>query len=270
MSAKILVFGGTGLLGNALVTYLSEAGSEVTATYRIRSAVFFQKALPFDVLSDSLDALAPEYDYVLNAIGVIKPFMAADPPGAIRVNSLWPWQLMEWCARYGMKLIHISTDCVYSGKKGKYVESDPHDALDAYGKSKSLGECAEKAMILRTSIIGEEVHKHVSLLAWAQNKRGQTVDGYVTHLWNGITAKRYAAICERIMCDNLFSFGLFHIFAKDDVSKYTLLRYFNERFDLKLNILEKHPEPVNRTLRTEKSLCSKLNIPTIEQMLNEM
>ena len=169
-----------------------------------------------------------------------------------------------------IKLIHITTDCVYSGGKGKYVESDLHDALDDYGKSKSLGECAGKAMVPRTSIIGEEIHKNASLIAWAKSQKGNTISGFSTHTWNGVTTNYYAKICDRIIQSDYFERGLFHIFANDDVTKLEMMHLFNKKFDLGMTIEEKTPPMCDRTLRTEKELCGKLNIPTVEQMIEEL
>jgi len=229
-----------------------------------------ENAIIFDALSDNLDELPKNYDYVINCIGVIKPFMAQDPIAAIKLNALLPWQIAQWCNENDMKLMHITSDCAFSGKRGKYKEEDLHDALDAYGKSKSLGECTSEAMVIRTSIIGEEVHKNASLIEWAKSQKGKTVSGYTTHLWNGVTTKEYALICEKIIENNLFEKGLFHAFAKDDVSKYQMLEYFDKKFNLNLDIKEDAPEPVDRTLRTSNELNGKLGIPTVEQMIMEL
>lgn len=270
MGDKVLILGGTGMLGNEVVRHFLDQGYDVVATYRSADAVFWEKSVRFDVLEDSCEALPGDCRYVLNCIGVIKPFMAVDPEAAIRINALFPWRLADWCETRGARLIHITTDCVYSGAKGKYVESDPHDALDAYGKTKSLGECADRAMLLRTSIIGEEIHKHASLVAWAMSRKGETVEGWASHLWNGLTTKWYAKICDAIIRRGLYEKGLFHVFAADDVSKFSLLRYLNDRFELGLTIEEKWPEPVDRTLRTDRELCAKLAIPTVGQMVREL
>lgn len=259
------------MLGNAVTTYFTNnLNYEVTTTYRTLVAAFAGNAVAFDVLTTPLEALPSDFNYVINCIGVIKPFMAADPVAAIKINSVFPWELAAWCKAHGSRLIHITTDCVYSGKKGKYIEPDPHDALDDYGKSKSLGECTPEAMVLRTSIIGEEIHKNASLIAWAKSQKGQTVGGFSTHLWNGVTTKEYAKICDKIMTRDWYETGLFHVFAKDDVTKFQMMHYFNKKFQLDLTIQEKRPAPVDRTLRTEKALCAQLEIPTVEQMIEEI
>jgi len=271
MNPRLLILGSTGMLGNAVTTYfLNSPNYDVITTYRNVDISFPGKAIYFDALSTSLDELPLDMDYVINCIGIIKPFMAADPEAAIKINALFPWQLASWCQAHNSKLIHITTDCVFSGKKGKYVESDLHDALDAYGKSKSLGECTSKAMVLRTSIIGEDIRKDASLIAWAKSQRGKTVNGFSTHLWNGVTTKEYAKICDKIISNGWYRAGLFHIFAKDDVSKLQMIKYFNKKFNLGLTIVDKKPDPVDRTMRTEKELCARLEIPTVEQMIKEI
>lgn len=268
MKKKILILGSTGMLGNAVSSFfLSRSDKyDVITTYRDPPVAFPGKALYFDALTTSLDALPTDIDYVINCIGIIKPFMSRSMEDAIAINSLFPWKLADWCVKNGIRLIHITTDCVFSGNKGKYIESDSHDALDAYGKSKSLGECAN-AMILRTSIIGEEIHKNASLIAWAKSQKGKRVKGFATHLWNGVTTGEYAKICDKIIRNGWYKPGLFHVFAKDDVSKYEMMEMFSRKFDLGLSIEKAAPPFCDRTLRTEKDLCAKLEIPTVQEMI---
>ena len=255
------------MLGNTVVRHFrSRDDYEITATYRTDGLMEGVRAICFDVLSDSLDKLPSDFDYVLNCIGICKPFMAQSIQAAIKINSLFPWQLSDWCDKTDTRLIHITTDCVYSGLKGKYVESDLHDALDDYGKSKSLGETTN-AMVLRTSIIGEEVHKDAFLIAWIKSQKGKTVNGFSTHLWNGITTNEYARICDDIIMRDLYKKDLFHVFAKDDVTKLDMMHYFNEKYNLELTIEDKRVEPCDRTMRTSKDLCAKLNVPTVRDMI---
>jgi len=268
---RLFVLGSTGMLGNAVTKYFTNNPLyELFTTYRNDKVAFKGNAIKFDILSDSLDSLPADFDYLINCIGIIKPFMAQDPVAAIKINSLSPWLLSEWCNRHSIKMIHITTDCVYSGKKGKYIESDLHDALDDYGKSKSLGECKDTAMVIRTSIIGEEIHKDASLIAWAKKQQGKTISGFSTHFWNGITTKEYAKACDKIIQNDWYKTGLFHIFAQDDVTKLDMMHMFNSKFGLNMTIEEKSPEKVDRTLRTEFDLCPRLNIPTVEQMIKEI
>ena len=271
MKARVLVLGGTGMLGSAVAKhFINNTKYDTVTTYRNKAITFDENALRFDVVTDSIETLPANFDYVINCIGIITPFVPHDPVAAIRINALFPWLTAKWCANNNMRFIHISTDCVYSGRKGKYEEQDLHDALDAYGKSKSLGECVSEAMVLRTSVIGEDTNKSVSLVEWAKSQAGKAVGGYSTHLWNGVTTAQYAAVCDKIISNDWYEEGLYHIFAQDDVSKHQMLHYFNEKFDLGLVIEEKQPESIDRTLRTTKALCAKLEIPTVRQMIMAM
>ncbi len=269
---KILILGSTGMLGNAVADYfLNKSEYDVVTTYRDKDYAFHGNAIYFDALEDGFSKLPTDAEYVINCIGIIKPFMAQSIENAITINSLFPHKLAKWCEENSMKLIHITTDCVFSGSKGKYTESDAHDALDDYGKSKSLGECADKAMVLRTSIIGEEIHKNASLIAWAKSQKNNTINGFVNHFWNGVTTKEYAKICDKIISGNLYEKGLYHVYAADDVSKYDMMHYFNEKYDLNLTINAfEAAQSCDRTMRTEKELCAKLKIPTVKQMIEEI
>ncbi len=265
---KILILGATGMLGHAVSNYFMNDKSFFTVVTSRNNVT--GDYLHFDALTDPLDIIPTNFDYVINCIGVIKPYAESNLLKTIKINSVFPLELGAFCSYHGMNLIHITTDCVFSGLDGLYTESSPHDALDAYGKSKSLGECTSDAMVLRTSIIGMETNHFASLVSWAISKVGQPVDGYITHFWNGITTERYTQVCKQIIDNDLFEKGLFHIHAQDDVSKYELLHYINKKFDLNLSIKESYPSKIDRTLRSEKNLCAVLNIPTVEQMVFEM
>ncbi|MGE4214249.1 MAG: NAD(P)-dependent oxidoreductase [Anaerotignaceae bacterium] len=270
MKTRILVLGATGMLGNAVFNHFNKNNDFITApTYRTQLNSL-TNGFYFNALNNSVEAIPKNFDYIINCIGIITPFIHNNPIESIKINSIFPLELASYCQNNNIKLIHITTDCVYSGNDGKYIETDLHDALDFYGKSKSLGECNSNAMVLRTSIVGAEIHNFVSLLSWAKSQSGGKIDGYATHLWNGVTTNWYAKVCEKIIYDDLYENGLFHLFAANDVSKYQLLQYFNEKFSLNLDINETFPNKVDRTLRTTKTLCSKLNIPSVQQMVNEI
>jgi dTDP-4-dehydrorhamnose reductase len=284
---KILILGATGMLGNAVSKYfLNDTDHEIWLTARKTSLnlLNYDKVISFDPMKDEylscLDRPTAkwesvfDYDYVINCIGIIKPFMASDPIAARYINSVFPWKMADYCNDFQTKLIHITTDCVYSGKKGKYTETDMHDLLnpfDQYGCSKSLGEPINRSMVIRTSIIGEEIHKNASLIEWAKSQKGKEVNGFTNHLWNGITTKQYAKVCADIITSNTWEKGLFHVYSPSDVSKYDMLNYFNERFDLnlKINAVEAK-ESCDRTLRSNKDLVIKLNIPEIKEQILEI
>jgi len=273
---KILILGGTGMLGNAVVCHFQNNNNyEVYFTYRNEKVAFenFNKenAIHFDCLNDNILNLPKNIDYVINCIGIIKPFMYNDIKNSILINSVFPHNVSNWCKNNNIKMIHITTDCVFSGLHGKYNELSYHDALDDYGKSKSLGEPKNKCMILRTSIIGEEIHKDASLISWTKSQKGKEVNGYLNHFWNGITTNEYAKICQKIIENNLYEEDLFHIHSKDTVSKYQMLHYFNKKFNLNLKINPYITNPIcDRSLSTIKDLCKKLDIPSVWEQINNL
>lgn len=271
---KVLILGATGMLGNTVAKlFNSLQGFDVYLTYRnkdVAEANFknISKNINFDCVIDDINSLPKDFDYVINCIGVIKPFMLSDPMLVIYINSLFPWKLATWCNDNNVKMIHITTDCVFSGLRGKYNEIDEHDALDAYGKSKSLGEPISKCMVLRTSIIGEEIHKNASLISWTKTQKGKEVNGYINHFWNGITTNQYAQCIEKIINSNLYENGLFHIHSKNTLSKYEMIKCFNKKFNLDLKILPYSTNPMcDRSLSSLKKLNTILDIPSVEEQI---
>lgn len=269
---KVLVLGSTGMLGSAVGPHFLQTDHDVTLTYRNASIAYGDDKIKFAV-GDDLERLGAGYDYVLNCIGTIKPFMKSNPQEARYINAVFPWELSKWCENIGAKLIHITTDCVYSGKiddNSSYTESNVHDALDDYGKSKSLGE-PDDCMVIRTSIIGEEIHKNASLIEWAKSQKGKQVKGFTNHLWNGITTKQYAKVCQDIIEKDLWDIGLFHVFSKDIVTKLQMLEYFDEKFKLNLQIEPfAAPSSCNRSLGSSKPLVDALGVPTVREQIQAL
>lgn len=270
MKKNVLILGDNGMLGNSVKKeFLKELDIfNIKTTNRNNedtNSIMFDATNP-NQLNDIL--IKNKFDYIINCIGVIKPFMKNNQVNAIKVNSLFPHIIGDICLQHDSKLINITTDCVYSGKKGYYIESDLHDCLDDYGKTKSLGEDYKNSMVLRTSIVGEEIDKFASLISWVKSMKNKEVNGFNNHLWNGITTNYYGFLCKKIIKEDLYKTGLYHIFSNKDVTKFEMLNIFNEKWNLNLKINEiEATESVNRTLRTEKDLCSKLEIPSFIEMI---
>tara|TARA_R110001592_G_scaffold363361_1_gene685187 strand:+ start:15668 stop:16489 length:822 start_codon:yes stop_codon:yes gene_type:complete len=263
---KLVILGSTGMLGNAVSDYFTDKTGYATDTsYRKEELKRNKNSFYFDATKTPLSAI-PECDYIINCIGVIKPFMANSLVNAITINSMFPHKLSKWCKETNKKLIHITTDCVFSGGTGKYSELDDHDCLDSYGKSKSLGE-PNDCMVIRTSIIGEEIHQNASLIEWVKKNKGKTIRGYTDHYWNGITTTQFADICHQVIQKNLFSIGKSHVYS-NDVSKYELVSQINKSFNLDINIEAYETSTVcDRTLRTVEALIKNLEIPSIKEQL---
>lgn len=284
----ILVLGANGMLGSQLVRKLREVGLEVLSTSRLKT--LNQGELLFDAetddLGDCLQRWAIRPSYILNAVGVIKPRISESiresVATAIAVNALFPYHLAEVAESLDCRVIQIATDCVYSGNSGQYPEDAPHDPLDAYGKSKSLGEVpSARVMHLRASIIGPEIGRSTSLWEWVRNQpRGADLSGYVNHLWNGVTTDAFSDVCVGIIKQNLFVDGKTHLVPADVVSKYELVRLIANqtgRFDLQINPISPSTA-INRTLVTSRSEFNQLlwaatsfrEIPAIAAMVSRV
>jgi dTDP-4-dehydrorhamnose reductase len=240
---KVVVLGSSGMLGSMVLSWLARDSSlSLVATGR-ETSVFPQMkrnapgcdtrlldAETADVAN--LTALLEGADWVVNCIGVIKPYIKDDNPvqtqRALRVNALFPHILAIAAEHTGTKVLQIATDCVYSGLKGGYLESDPQDALDVYGKTKSLGEVyCPQVHHLRCSIIGPEPKSHVSLLDWLLGQpQGAGVKGFTNHDWNGVTTLHFAKVCHGIMSAGLVLPRLLHVVPTGTITKSDLLGAF--------------------------------------------
>ncbi len=230
---NVLILGAGGMAGSIMTQYLSNHHN-VTAMLR----------KDFNVIKDKLPNLN-SYDYVINCIGLIKQRIVDDDNLFFIINSKFPQKLAPACK----KLIHISSDCVFSGKISSdkaYSKDDIKDAIDSYGKSKADGEIIkEVAMVLRTSIIGPSKDNN-GLFEWFRNS--QDPKGFYDHLWSGITTLELAKIVNNIILTDSYSPGLYQI-ASEKISKYNLLNIINVLFDLHKNIsYDTSPTPINRVL----------------------
>lgn len=256
---RILNFGGTGMLGHKLVQKLS-ADHEIFATVRSNvpekqiSAIFDRATLLSDIdvtddvaIASAFDAAEPEL--VINAVGLIKQLIDDERTlDALLINSVFPQKLARICEQRTVKLISISTDCVFNGKQGNYSETDLSDADDVHGKTKFLGEVTNKnCLTIRTSIIGRELHSSHSLLEWFLSNRGTTVEGYKRAMFSGFPTVVLADIIADLVVREPFLSGLYHI-ASEPISKFDLLSLINEIYDCGTQIVANDEFAVDRSL----------------------
>lgn len=249
---RVLILGVTGMLGHKLSQVLSPI-FDVTGTIRshysdISRYSFFQEsnivpevnALQISHLEETIERVNP--DVVINCTGIIKQVKEAqDKLLSIWVNSLFPHQLYQICHRNRLRLVHISTDCVFSGKKGNYHEDDPSDAEDIYGKTKYLGEVSgEGALTIRTSLIGRELSTTNSLVEWFISNRGGKVKGFTNVIFSGFPTLHLAMIIADILVNHRDLNGVYHI-SSEPISKFKLLTMINERMGLNIEI-EEYPD----------------------------
>lgn len=295
---KVLVLGGTGMLGAMVVDVLShEPGLAVTATARDAKLVLAcAKAIPsvdwtvWDAERESAGETLPgngPFAWVVNCIGVIKPYIKDDVAPqvvrAVRVNALFPHRLAAMAQAAGARVIQIATDCVYSGRDGNYAEDALHDALDVYGKTKSLGEVpgAPHFHNVRCSIIGPEPKGKVSLLEWflKQPKDG-SVTGFLNHRWNGVTTLHFAKVCAGAIRVGMVLPSRQHLVPTGDLPKADMLDCFAKgygRGDLVVNRADA-ATVVDRTLSTKNNDVSAALWcaagyavpPTVPEMIAEM
>lgn len=233
-------------------------------------------------LAGALDGAA----WVVNAIGLTKPFVHDDDPAeverAVWGNAIFPFRLSQAAEAVGANVIQIATDCVYSGAIGQYVESAPHDALDVYGKTKSLGEVRRPNMfLLRCSIIGPEPSTPSYLLEWLRNQpAGATVNGYTDHRWNGVTTHAFGRLCAGIIGGAEVASGLQHVIPTGEVTKAELLELMASAYgrgDITV-VPGASAHSVDRTLRTEApeanaalwASAGYAVAPTVAQMVSDV
>lgn len=263
MKLKVLVLGASGMLGNAAFRLFAESdGFDVIGTVRgERSRKLFPASLQSALISgvdvENIDSLIRVFgntkpDVVINCIGLVKQLAEADDPlAAIPINSLLPHRLARLCAVAGARFVHMSTDCVFSGSKGMYTESDPSDAKDLYGRSKFLGEVDyPNAVTLRTSIIGHELEGARSLVGWFLSQ-SVSVKGFKKAIFSGLPTVEIARLIRDYVLPNPDLHGLYHVSA-DPVNKYELLRLVADTYGKTIDIEVDESFVIDRSLDSSR------------------
>ena len=262
MPINILILGAGGLLGNALFRYFF--GSEnfnVFGTARINSNL---KGLPEPLKNrilylnvDSDENLSACFDkvkpnIVINCIGVIKQREESfDPLVAIKLNSLLPYRLYQQSFEHSARLIHFSTDCVFSGNRGFYSESDVPDACDLYGRSKLMGEVDyPNTLTLRTSLIGHELHSSRSLISWFLEQK-VSVQGYTKAIFSGLPTVEIGRVIEQYVLHNLHLRGIYHLSA-EPISKHDLLVLVRNIYGNQIDIIPDDSLVIDRSLNSSR------------------
>ena len=268
---RILVLGGSGMLGHRLWVTLQET-CETWVTVRGGSIPFpdrpqFPKdricanvdALIFDEVVRSLSLVRP--DLVINCIGLIKQVpLANDPLSAIRVNAMLPHQLALICQSAGIRMIHVSTDCVFSGGKGRYLEEDPSDATDLYGRTKFLGEVAYPGTVtLRTSIVGRELKSKLGLIEWFLAQEGE-INGYTRAIFSGITTGELGRVIRDFVIPNPDLHGVYHV-SSEPISKHDLLTLARDAYGHRVRIRRHDKVIIDRSLDSSRFRAATSYLP---------
>lgn len=267
---KVLIFGGKGMAGHMMVSYFqSKPEYMVYYTSRNRNETdgIYVDATNSAMVEETVDRIQP--DIIINCIGILNQHAEDCPELAFRINSVLPHQLAKLAERIGGKLIHISTDCVFSGSRGGYRESDTPDGTTVYAQSKQLGEVIDdKHLTIRTSIIGPELKPDgIGLFLWFMNQRGQ-IKGYERVYWNGVTTLELAKATESLLKRK--QTGLVHLAAEEKISKYNLLKLIQRVFDKNdVEIIPDSEMVLNRTIQNTRD-DFHYEVPGYEYMLMEL
>jgi dTDP-4-dehydrorhamnose reductase len=259
---RVLVLGASGMLGHAMIRVLAQdSRHEVFASARSASIrdhfsdLASRIAVGVDAGDfDALEALAGQVrpEVIINCIGVVKQLSEADDPlVALPINALLPHRLARICGVTNARLIHISTDCVFSGRKGGYVETDEPDAQDLYGRSKLLGEVDyPHAITLRTSMIGHEIRTAHSLVEWFLAQQGR-VKGYTRAIFSGLPACELARVLRDHVMPRPELRGVYHV-AADPIAKFDLLQLLNHEYGKGLSIEPDDHVRIDRSLQADR------------------
>lgn len=254
MKKKIIVLGANGMAGHIIKLGLQAVDNfDVISVARSSSLVFPTKVFnvtEFEKLSDLIKLEMP--DIIINCIGILNKTAEENPEQAVLINAYLPHFLESLTKGSLIKVIHISTDCVFSGKEGNYLESSFKDGIGFYSQSKSLGELNNKKdLTFRTSIIGPELNKDgIGLFNWFVNQKNE-VNGYSAAYWTGITTLELLNAIKQAIEEDLS--GLYHLVFSQKISKLELLNIINTEFSLGLKIIP------NDNYLVDKSLCNTRN-----------
>jgi len=267
---KIFIFGSNGMLGNYTKSYLSLNYTIVPITRQD----YDLNQLSIETLTNLLKKKnIQQNDIVINCAGVIP--QASNQRTLytklyFTINSLFPVILSQICDKLNVKMIHITTDCVFSGKDGNYNENTIHDESNDYGISKSLGELCD-ATIIRTSIIGEELNNKRSLLEWVKSNRNKEINGYINHYWNGVTCLELSKIILKIINENLYWKGIRHIYSPISVSKFELVEMLNTVYNLNITINKHETEKkIDKTISSIFDTCNYFKIPPLLVQITQL
>ena len=261
---KILVLGATGMLGSSILRSLQQNEQyEAWGTLRNASGLNYFPTQTHSKLIHSVDVLNEESllgvfkhvqpHLVINCVGLIKQLAAAnDPLIVLPVNAMFPHRLAALCDTFQSRLIHISTDCVFSGQKGFYTEADDSDAKDLYGKSKFIGELTQlpHVLTLRTSIIGHELATNYALIDWFLLQNEQ-VKGYVNAVFSGLPTVELTRVMLDFVIPRPDLSGLYHVASKP-INKYELLTLVAEIYGKKITIVPDEALYIDRSLNATR------------------
>ncbi len=277
---RVCILGAGGMLGHMLVRVLSEthdvygtSKQEWSATAGLARFLVRERWIggvdAKDITTVSKCVAEHQFDAVVNCIGVVKQRVhRTTDDEMIEINTRFPHKLVKICDASGARLIHISTDCVFSGNRGDYVETDTPDPIDIYGSSKLAGEIVDAhSLTIRTSHVGRELTNFTSLFEWILKNRGKQVVGYSNAIYSGLTTFTLSVVINSLLTTGSSISGLVHVASKP-LNKHQLITELNNRLGLGIDIKIDESVVINRSLRSSDQITRLgIEIPSWDQML---
>lgn len=268
---KILIFGANGMAGHMILKYLQKREYSIDTVAR-SNATFNLDIENVQSTNQFLLEIKDDYDFIINCVGLLIKDSIDRPDRAALINSWFPHAIENAIKNSKTRLIHLSTDCVFDGSKGDYIESDPPTETNSYGKSKSLGEINNtKDITFRMSIIGPEIKSNgTGLLNWVVNSPDKELQGWKNAWWNGITTLQLAKCIEKYIQNPIIT-GIYNLVNNDvKINKYDLLCTINEIYNLRKVINEANgPKAVNKVLVDTRAIVD-FEIPNYTTQLTEL
>jgi dTDP-4-dehydrorhamnose reductase len=268
---KILVLGSAGLIGHQVYNYLKDSGNyelhNISYSNKIQDDTILLDARNEQIFIDKITSIGPQY--IVNCIGILINGSDEDPENAIFLNSYMPHRLTRLADKINAKLIHISTDCVFSGdKREPYVETDEKDGRGIYAKTKGLGEVVnDKHLTLRTSVVGPELKTDgEELFHWFMSQKSD-IFGFTKAIWSGVTSIELAKAVKWVI-DNEIT-GLYHVTNNSSISKYDLLKLFQKYTKKDISIKPFDEKNVDKSF-IDTRLLIDYEIPSYDQMISSM
>jgi len=268
---KVLVLGSAGLIGHQVYNYLKDSDNyelhNISYRNKIQNDTILLNARDEKNFIDKITSIRPHY--IINCIGILINGSDTDPENAIFLNSYMPHRLTRLADKINAKLIHISTDCVFSGdKKESYIETDEKDGRGVYAKSKGLGEIVNnKHLTLRTSVVGPELKTDgEELFHWFMNQQGD-ISGFTKAIWSGVTTIELAKAVKWSIDHHIT--GLYHVTNNSSISKYDLLELFQKYTKKDISIKSVDGKNVDKNF-IDTRLLMNYQIPSYDQMISDM
>ena len=279
---KVCVLGAGGMLGHMLVRTLSESNDVYGTTRELpNDSSRLAKFLRINRWIGGVDAAnlesvkrifdVQDFDVAINCIGLIKQRGGyVNDKEMMQINGEFPHQLAELANQNAARIIHISTDCVFSGSTGNYCETDKPDPVDAYGRSKLLGELNDtKNLTLRTSHIGRELSIKKSFIEWLLSQKGKQVNGFSHAIYSGLTTRELSKVIAQLIASNLTVVGLSHV-SSPSISKLEIINKLNQLLDLRIAVTPDASLQIDRSLNSQKFQTMTGIVPTNwDQMFSE-